>query len=73
MKMRPVHKCLLCGDCNYGEIVEFKDIESAKYRVSFPGYDGYLLHECSDGSVGLARFTGFKMEVDEEETDKNGE
>lgn len=68
MKMRPVHKCLLCGDYNYGETVEFKDIISVKYRVSFPGYDGYLLHECSDGSIGLARFVGFKMEVEEEDS-----
>ena len=68
MKMRSVHKCVLCGECSYGEIVEFKDVESAKYRVSFPNFHGYLLHECSDGSIGLARFTGFKMEVDKEQT-----
>lgn len=71
MKMRPVHKCLLCGDYNYGETIVFKDVVSAKYRVSFPGCDGYLLHECSDGSIGLARFVGFKMEVEEEDSTEN--
>ena len=71
MKMRSVHKCLLCGDYDYGKTVEFKDIASVKYRVSFPGYDGYLLHECSDGSIGLARFVGFKMEVEEEDSAEN--
>lgn len=30
-------------------------------------------HCCSDGSFGLAEFLGFKMEVDEEEIDKNDE
>ena len=31
------------------------------------------LHGCDDGSVGLARFVGFKMEVEEENSAENHE
>lgn len=31
------------------------------------------LHGCDDGSVGLARFVGFKMEVEEEDSAENDE
>lgn len=71
MKYRAVHKCAMCGDCCYSD-AKSVDKEYAKYWVSNPNFPTEILHACSDGSIGLAQFIGFKMEENEEDAENDG-
>lgn len=70
MKYRPVYKCALCGEQHFGDIFYPNTKESVRYAASHPRFATEVLHDCADGSIGIAPFTGFKMEVDLDEEEE---
>lgn len=71
MKYRPVYECALCKERKFGDLSIEVEKEYAKYAASHPGFATEVLHECSDGSIGIAPFVGFKMEVEKEDSTEN--
>lgn len=69
MKYRPVYKCALCGEQHFGDAFNFETKENVRYAASHPGFATEVLHDCADGSIGLAPFLGFKMEVNDDGLD----
>ena len=68
MRYRPVYECALCKERKYGDLSGEVEKDYAKYVASHPGFADEVLHECADGSIGIAPFIGFKMEVEEEDS-----
>ena len=71
MRYRPVYECALCKARNYCEVSADMGKDQAKYWASHPNFQTEVLHECDDGSIGIAPFIGFKMEVEEEDSAEN--
>ena len=71
MKYRPVYECALCKMRNYSEDSAEMEKDQAKYWASNPNFQTELIHECLDGSIGIAPFIGFKMEVEKEDSTEN--
>lgn len=72
VKYRPIYKCALCGEQCFCDVFNFQTKDDVRYAASQPSFATEVLHNCVDGSIGLAPFIGFKMEVNEEDLDSEG-
>jgi len=66
-KYLAIYKCRLCGQESYGQALSFEDereLIRLTYTMHVNGKDNCLgkqtIHICSDGSVSIADFAGFK-------------
>lgn len=66
-KYLAIYKCRLCGQESYGQALSFEDereLIRLTYTMRVNGKDNCLgkqtIHKCSDDSISIADFAGFK-------------